>query len=63
MQHCDRVYCDVCHVVVALQDPSRVQKELKVYHEPCLRRKEREQEQTRQPINSFHLNAISSYVH
>ncbi len=32
--------CPVCHITVAPFDPERVQKELYVYHRPCLRKKE-----------------------
>ena len=32
------VFCPVCNLAVALSDPERVQRGLKVYHRPCLRK-------------------------
>lgn len=37
--------CPVCHITVAPFDPERIQKELHVYHRPCLRKKEAADEQ------------------
>jgi|GEM_PF-3674514 len=34
--------CPVCHITVAPFDPERVQKDLCVYHRPCLRKKQAE---------------------
>ncbi len=34
------VHCPVCHLAVAPFDPERVQKNLHVYHRPCLGTKE-----------------------
>ena len=34
------VHCPVCHLAVAPFDPERVQKDLYVYHRPCLGVKE-----------------------
>ena len=38
------VFCHYCHLEIAPFDPTRIQKELHVYHESCLRKEQGEKE-------------------
>lgn len=44
MQHATHPYCKVCSLVVAPQDPEKVQKGIDVYHYACLRKQEKKQD-------------------
>jgi len=55
VQHLTKVYCRICHLVVAPQDPERIQRGLEVMHALCYR-KVRMAEET-QALNARVSNA------